>query len=809
MAVTHDQCPHIRDISAPSPPSESVHRAPSGPGIRLPIVLVVFYAFIFFAAGGSTGAGQALAQSPPNPSGTTHSSATFVGSANCKQCHPTEHQEWLGSQHAAAMQEATDQTVLGRFDGTTFSKDDVKTTFYKKDGKFWVRTDGPDGALADFPIRYTFGISPLQQYLIELSGGRLQALGIAWDARSKEEGGQRWYDLYPDRKLKAGDPLHWTGIDQNWNYQCAWCHSTNLKKNYDHVTRRYDTTWSEISVGCEACHGPASNHVAWASKSSGWEKFDQQGKGFSQSFDERKGVSWPMGENGQATRSVPRSSAKEIRVCAGCHGRRQQFSDDPQSVSRLFDAFRPSLLETGLYHVDGQQRDEVYNYGSFLESQMHAAGVTCSDCHNPHSGKLRQAGNALCGQCHAAEKFDVSTHHHHEPNSKGAQCAACHMPAATYMGVDARRDHSMRIPRPDRTVLLGTPNACNQCHTDKTATWAADTIKTWYPSPSPGAQDFAEAFDRGDRGAPGAEAALIKIAEGNTESPIARASAIARLRRYLSPEVLELAAGSLKIDDPQIRAAAVSVIAGADPETRRSLLVPLLRDQIRLVRMDAARALAGEAEQKLSPDDRAALEKALAEFVEAQLFNGERPESQLNLGALYLDRGRTDEARAALEKAIELDPTFVPATVSLADLTRREGDETAAEAVLRRSLETKPKSGVLWHALGLSLIRQKRLSDAVASLAKAVEYAPEASRFSYVYGVALHDGGRPLDAIEALKTALTRHPYDRDILWALATYEIETSDYASALKHAELLHQLEPNRPGVARLLANLKQRSP
>jgi len=215
-------------------------------------VLVVFYAFIFFAAGGSTGAGQALAQSPPNPSGTTHSSATFVGSANCKQCHPTEHQEWLGSQHAAAMQEATDQTVLGRFDGTTFSKDDVKTTFYKKDGKFWVRTDGPDGALADFPIRYTFGISPLQQYLIELSGGRLQALGIAWDARSKEEGGQRWYDLYPDRKLKAGDPLHWTGIDQNWNYQCAWCHSTNLKKNYDHVTRRYDTTWSEISVGCEA-----------------------------------------------------------------------------------------------------------------------------------------------------------------------------------------------------------------------------------------------------------------------------------------------------------------------------------------------------------------------------------------------------------------------------------------------------------------------------------------------------------------------------------------------------------------------------
>ena len=257
--------------------------------------------------------------------------------------------------------------------------------------------------------------APLQQYLIELSGGRIQALGIAWDARPKEEGGQRWYHLYPDQKLKAGDPLHWTGIDQNWNYQCAWCHSTNLTKNYDQASRQFNTTWSEISVGCEACHGPASNHVAWASKSSGWEKFDQQGKGFAQSFDERKDVTWPMAANGQAARSVPRTSEKEIQVCAGCHARRQQFSDDPESVAHLFDAFRPSLLEAGLYHADGQQRDEVYNYGSFLQSRMHAAGVTCSDCHNPHTGKLRLTGNALCGQCHAAERFDTSAHHHHAP----------------------------------------------------------------------------------------------------------------------------------------------------------------------------------------------------------------------------------------------------------------------------------------------------------------------------------------------------------------------------------------------------------
>ncbi|RUP09923.1 MAG: tetratricopeptide repeat protein [Hyphomicrobium sp.] len=732
----------------------------------------------------------------------------FVGSDRCAQCHAAEHKDWLSSQHAVAMQEATEKTVLGRFDGVTFSKDDVTSTFYRKDGKFWVRTDGPDEALGDFEIKYTFGVWPLQQYLIEFPGGRIQALGIAWDARAKENGGQRWYQLYPDRKLKAGDPQHWTGIDQNWNYQCAWCHSTNIKKNYDRASGRFSTTWSEISVGCEACHGPGSNHVAWATRSNGWEQSDQRGKGFAQIFDERKGVTWPMDTDGQAHRSVPRTSANEIHICAGCHSRRQQFSDDPESVGRLFDAFRPSLLEAGLYHVDGQQRDEVYNYGSFLESRMHSAGVTCSDCHNPHTAKLRQTGNSLCGLCHAPERFDASSHHHHVPNSKGAECAACHMPISTYMGIDGRRDHSIRIPRPDQSVLLGTPNACNQCHTDKSAKWAADAIKAWYPSAKPGFQDFAQAFDRGDWGAPGAQLSLMGIAKASTEAPIVRASAIARLGRFPSPQVLDFAAGSLKINDPQIRAAAVSVIAGADPETRRSLLAPLLRDETRLVRMDAARAIAGEAEQNLSPDDLASFEKALAEYVDAQLFNAERPESQTNLGTLYRDRGKPYDARAAFARAIEIDPTFVPAVIALAELTRGQHDESGAEAALRKSLERNPHSGGLWHALGLSLIRQQRISEAMDALAKAAELAPEDPRFSYVFGVALHDTGKPREAVEALKSALTHHPYDREILWAVATYEIEAGDYASALGRAELLNELEPDRADVTRLLAELKQRT-
>lgn len=743
------------------------------------------------------------------PASDARPAARFVGSQACAACHPAEHAEWSSSQHHAAMQKASGATVLGDFDGATFTYDGVESTFFKKDGRFWVRTDGPDGTLADFEIAYTFGIAPLQQYLIALPGGRYQALGIAWDARPKKDGGQHWYHLYPDQGLKAGHPLHWTGIDQTWNYQCAWCHSTNVQKNYDAETRTFQTTWSEISIGCESCHGPASHHLEWASTARGAKPYADAAKGFALLMDERRNVTWPMGPGGQAMRSHPRTSSNEIEACAGCHSRRQQFSSDPNAAGRLFDTFRPSPLEAGLYHADGQQRDEVFTYGSFVQSKMHAAGVTCSDCHNPHSGRLRMPGNAVCAQCHAPERFDTAEHHHHPVGSKGAECAACHMPTTTYMGVDARHDHSLRIPRPDLSVLLGTPNACTTCHRDKPASWARDAIKAWYPAPASGAQNFAEAFDLGDRRAPGAQAALFRIASADTASAIARASALERLGGFPSPEVLELAARSLAVDDPGVRSAAISIIAGADAATRAALLAPLLRDTSRLVRMDAARALAGEPESALSGDDRAAFDTALAEYVSGQLFNAERPEAQSNLAQLYRAQGKPDAARASLSRAIELDKSFEAASIALAELERTEGDEAAAERVLSEALAANPRSGPVAHALGLSLIRQKRIEEAMEWLARAAETAPEDPRFSYVLAVALHDTGKATEALGALKNALARHPYDRDLLMTLASYEIEAGDRAAALARAELLDRLEPNNPQIARLLASLRERGP
>lgn len=731
--------------------------------------------------------------------------AQFVGSVACARCHQVEHREWTGSHHSAAMQEAAGATVKGRFDGATLTHHGVQTTFFRRDGKFWIRTDGPNGTLADFEAKYTFGIYPLQQYLIELPGRRLQAFGIAWDARPSGEGGQRWYHLYPDRKLGAGDPLHWTGVDQNWNYQCAWCHSTNLRKNYDPEKRSFNTEWSEISVGCEACHGAASKHIAWASQSPTERAPTQGAKGFDVAFEKHSAGHWQWDSAGLPARSLPKLASKEITVCAGCHSRRGQFSDSQSEVKKLSDAFRIFRIETPLYHVDGQQRDEVFEYGSFLQSKMHAAGVTCSHCHNPHTGKIRRSGNEICLQCHAGGQFDVPEHHRHTSGSTGAICVSCHMPTSLYMGVHARHDHSMRLPRPDRTISLGTPNACNQCHTNKTAEWAMDAIKSWLPTPKPGFHTFAEAFHAGDQGAPGAQDALIKVVEDDSMPGIVRASALARLGRYPSRKVGVIIARALQMADPEVRSAALSAVSRAGPTASSALLVPLLKDETRLVRMEAARGLAGDAERSLSLEDKQLFDKALTAYVAAQMFNAERPESHTNLGQLYARRGMVAQARASFKEAIAIDPAFDAAIASLADLERAVGDEQAAEAILQQSLQRSPRSATLLHAFGLSLVRQRRYEQALGMLAEAAALAPDEPRFSYVYAAALHGAGRKQEAVDILKAALARHANDREMIMALISYELEIKDFRSALSRAELMMRLEPERADIRRLIDRLR----
>jgi Flp pilus assembly protein TadD len=705
---------------------------------------------------------------PPVPA----PAAAFVGTGKCAGCHPDEHARWAKSDHARAMQAANETTVLGDFADRRFTKDAVTSTFFRRDGRFMVRTDGPDGKLTDFEIKYTFGVTPLQQYLVELPGGRLQALSIAWDARPREAGGQRWFHLYPNERIDFRDELHWTRRQQNWNYMCADCHSTNVRKGYDAVTDRYATTWSEINVACEACHGPGSRHVAWAETTRPGQAYDSKDdKGLVVLLRERRGVQWIIdASSGNAKRSAPRITALELGVCAQCHARRSQISSDYTPGKPFLDHYLPALLTSPLYWPDGQQRDEVYGWASFLESRMHAAGVTCSDCHEPHDQKLRAPGNQVCAQCHAPARYNTAAHHFHRPDGRGAECAGCHMPVKRYMVVDPRHDHSLRVPRPDRSVALGVPDACTSCHADRKPEWADAKVQTWYGRSLAGYQRFAEAFHAADTGAGVAVEQLAALAGDASAPTIVRASALARIIGDTghSAAVVDVVRRATGDADPLVRRAAASALELLPPDARIAPAVQLLSDPVRIVRMEAARVLAPVRPEALSQDARATYERAAADFVAAQRANADRPESRTNLGTFFATRRRVADAETELRAAIALERTFVPAYVNLADLYRAEQREPDVRSVLEEGLKVVPDDASLHYALGLALVRARRQTDALTHLERAAVRAPDNARFVYTYAVALHSAGRPREAVAVLEQALRRHPNDGDMRAFLA-----------------------------------------
>ncbi len=734
---------------------------------------------------------------------------TFVGGAACAGCHAKEAQSWRRSDHARAMAPATPETALGDFRDARFTQPGATSTFTSRDGKLLVRTTGPDGKPGDFDIAYTFGVDPLQQYLIPFPGGRYQAFGIAWDARSKPRGGQRWLDLHPDEKLTPPDPLHWTGREQTWNYQCAECHSTDLRKNYDLATDAYDTKWAEIDVSCEACHGPGSNHVAWAQARQG---------GAATSYKESNGlvVQLARGQGDWVLRDRERGIAEwtgaarttaELDVCARCHARRRPIVD-PHPYGRPFlDTYAPALLEEGLYHADGQILGEVYEYGSFVQSRMFKAGVACADCHEPHSLALRKEGNALCGQCHLPAKFDVPSHHRHAEGSEAARCVSCHMPARTYMVVDPRRDHSFRVPSPDLSVEMGTPNACNDCHRDASPKWAAEKIVAWHgPTSASRRPHFARAIDAGRRGLVRAEADLAALARDPEQPGIARATALSLLPEYLSSASLPAVQSAINDEDPLVRTSALAALEAIPIDQRPRLAAPRLRDPLLLVRLVAARVLAGAPRETLTTQWGADLDRAIQALIASENVSAERPESHVNLSNLFARLGRPAEAEAELRTALRLDPRFIPAIVNLADFYRAEGRETDAEHTLEEALRIAPDNAEAIHAMGLLRVRQGRREEAVHLLRRASALRPDNTRFAFVYAVGLDSAGDPAGAIGVLEEAHRKRPADREVLSALASYERVRGNRAAALGYAEKLLELSPDDAQAQALVESLRE---
>jgi len=737
----------------------------------------------------------------------------FVGSETCAGCHQSEANLWRSSQHERAMAHATDKSVLGDFNDASFDNYGVRSRFFRKDGKFLVETDGPDGKLAIFEVKYTFGVDPLQQYLIEFPDGRVQALSIAWDSRPKDRGGQRWIHLYPNEQIKHDDILHWTKLNQNWNFMCAECHSTGIRKNYDAVNDRYATTWAEISVGCEACHGQGSNHVGWARAQQSWWPFGKMKdptKGLIVQFDERAGVTWTQNDRtGMPQRNgMPLGPRKEVETCGLCHARRDPFSDNWIPGQPLSNTHLPTPIIRTSSYPDGQMRDieEIYNYLPFRQSRMFAAGVTCSDCHDPHSAALRAPGDGVCGQCHMASKYESVSHRHHESVSGSIPCASCHMPERKYMIVDRRHDHSFRIPRPDQSAKLGTPNACNDCHTDKSAQWAASAVETWYGPQRKGFQTYAEAFHSAWTRQPDAEKLLGQVASDRNVPAVARASALTALSAYLSPANVNLAQKGLVDSDPMVRGGALSMLEGVPANQLWPLVSPLLSDPIAGVRIRAVSLLAGVPTASQPGTDRESFDRAEAEFLAAQRLNADRPEARTTLANFLAQRGKSVEAETEYKAALKLSPQFTPAAINLADLYRALERGPDGLKVLREAITAVPQDAGLHYAFGLALIRQKQNDEALAELRRATELAPDQSQYAYVYAVGQHSAGHVEDAITTLKENLNKHPADRQTLQALITFNRDAGNIASALDYAQRLAQSAPEDRRIADLVEGLKR---
>lgn len=735
----------------------------------------------------------------------SHVPATWTGRSACFECHATVDSVWTGSDHDLAMQIPGPTTITADFGDATFTHFGVTTTFFRRDEKYMVRTDGPDGVLTDFEVAYVFGYYPLEQFLIRFPDGRLQALNVCWDSHTAEEGGQRWFHLYPDDETPADDLFHWTGMLQNWNYMCAECHSTNLKRKYDPQQNTYETSWSELDVSCEACHGPGSRHITWErAQARGLRPRDESGaRGLVVDLESPDQGLWVF-EEGKSTavRSEPLASRIEVESCARCHARRAQLTSDYEYGQAFNDHYRLILLSDPLYAADGQNQDEDYVYGAFLQSKMYAAGVTCSDCHDSHSTGTLGVGNQVCAKCHRAEVFDTPKHHFHQMGKGGDSCLDCHQQARKVMVVDARRDHSFRIPRPDLSLELGTPNACSDCHDDKPVQWAQDAIVQWYGAERLQGPHYAMALHAGRTGAPMALARLRFLVGSEDYPGIARATALSLMPRYAATSEVPEAVKALGHRDPLIRGAAVRALSSSPPDRQLALALPLVQDEVRDVRIAAAGVVAGLPAAVANAEGNSAVAHAYDVWRAHLQNNLERPETHMELAAFHIVLGETATAEENFRSALALQSYYGPTYVNYADFLRRAGRSAEAIEVLKTGIATATEPADVHHALGLLFVTQKDMSGALVELAAAVDQRPESARYAYVYAIALHDAGQVEECLVVLEDLLTRVPWDRDSLFALVLYAMGQDQADRGREAAQRLVKLEPNNPETSRLLA-------
>ncbi len=774
--------------------------------------------------------------------------AVYVGRNKCIDCHTQEAEKWTGSHHDLAMQIPTDDSVAGDFNNVTLEHHGVTSTMFRRDGKFMINTEGEDGELHDFEIKFVFGVDPLQQYLVEFDRregqsqdevARLQVLRVSWDTRNN-----KWFHLDPPdvhEKLAPDDDLHWTGIAQRWNNMCADCHSTNLQKNYEPQTNSYHTTFSEIDVSCETCHGPGSIHVELAeAKSFFW--------------DRKHGYGLPD-LKGKDAETVER----QIQSCAPCHSRRRIVHPNFSGGSNFHDHFASEPLRPETYHQDGQIMDEVYVFGSFIQSKMYHKGIQCTDCHDPHSVKVKFDDNRLCTSCHQhpAKKYDTPEHHHHKQGSPGASCVECHMPETTYMAVDPRRDHSLRVPRPDLSLKIGTPNACVKCHLEDDIIpsaqlaegrkeelhikqyidwvrlayagekdviqeletlnqWANRAVLQWYPDSKHRGSHFGETLHAAWSQAEHSTDDILDLFDDPDAPAIAKASALIWLDPSRSPDALEVILASLRNpNEPQLRVAAVLALQGyrdlnrgQNPYTTlRNRVMPLLEDPVRSVRTAAAQ-VSSEVPANVWPSGAVQpFQGALKELELGLLVNNDRAATHLTLGSIYENLGQQEKAERAYRLAMQVEPHATGPRANLAELYTRLAENMA------RQYQQNPQQAPpdLQQTIENYLIQAEQLrKEELVHFKRDTSYAPDNAGVQYRYGLALYRDGQHDEAVQVLRKTHELEPRTPIYMIALSRLLQTLEQYEEALQIAEKLVKIEPQHQGlVEELKAQLKTQAP
>ncbi len=746
----------------------------------------------------------------------------LAGSISCRGCHQEFYELWSTSHHGLAMQPYTAEFARQNLTPTyTFVQIGETTYVPCIEGKEnWILEQTPDNQKRH-RIVHVMGGRNIYYFLTPMKRGRLQTLPIAYDVRAKE-----WFDTaasgvrhFPGAQSDA--PLHWTDPAYTFNTSCYSCHVSQLAKNYDLKTDTYRTRWAEPGINCEACHGPGQAHVDVC----------------------RAAEPNQVPEDLRIISTKSFSTEQTNAMCNSCHAKLSPVSASFAPGEKYFDHFDLITLEHSDFYPDGRDLGENYTMTGWLMSPCVKSGqLDCTHCHTS-SGRYRfknaKNPNAACLPCHQEKVENVADHTHHDADSTGSQCVACHMPTTVFARM-TRSDHSMRPPAPAATLRFKSPNACNICHQDKDAAWADDHVRKWYEKDyQKPILERASLVDEARRGYWNRLEAILTYIRSQGRDEIVATSLLRLLSDCESQAKWPVVIQVLQEDSsPMVRAAAAQTLDGYITTESIGALAKATSDEYRLVRVRAASALAGISIEQLPSEHQTSVKHATSELLEALGAHPDDYASHYNLGNFHVRRPDQEKALASYQTAIKLRPDFVPPYVNIAFVHNAMGHNDKAEASFRKAIAIDPNNAAVHLNLGMLLGEMKRPLDAEKAFRaaltadpnlavaaynlgvllaadqsseslqwcrKAYLLRPEEGRYGYTYAFYLFQGGAVEQAIAVLADMIGRNVPSGDAYVFLATIHLQRGEpnkaadvYSSAYRNMKLTQQERENFRAIA-----------